>query len=199
MVRLCDASQWLLLCKLISSSDTVSSFNSIPQKTTLAVWRRIPYITPLLYKVYLPITEGFVELWHYVSCTNSWALVWSVQTFIDIQPCEWCKETFVWSVINRYVTIHHRSSFIPSWKACSKSSWSCMGTLRSTMLTAPLRWGRVDDETGDWIPLWTTLSDVNIVCMGLTKCNCKRTVPVIVAATKPHLYEQSSVHICWPV
>ena len=67
------------------------------------------------------------------------------------------------------------------------------------MLTAPLRWGWVEDETGDWIPLWITPSDVNVVCMGLTKCNYKRALPVTVAATKPHLNEQSSVHICWPV
>ena len=180
---------------LISSCGTVSSFNNIPKKTTLPVWRRIPYITPLLYNVYLPITEGFVELWHYVSCTKSWALV--ICTNIDIQPCEWGKKTFVWSAINRYVTFHHRSSLIPSCKVCSKPSWSCMGTLGSTMLTAPLRW--VEDETGDWIPLWTTPSDVNAVCVGLTNCNCKRAVPVTVAATKPHLNEQSSVHICWPV
>ena len=40
-------------------------------KKTLAVWRRIQHITPLLYEVYLPITESFVELEHYVSCANS--------------------------------------------------------------------------------------------------------------------------------
>ena len=70
-VRLCHASQWLLFLQAVSSCGTVSSSNSMHKKTTLAIWRRIPHITPVLYKVYLPITEGFAELEHYVSCANS--------------------------------------------------------------------------------------------------------------------------------
>ena len=87
MVRLCDGSQWLLFYA-ISSCGTVSSSNSIRGKITLAVWRRVPHITQLLYKVYLPITEGFAELWHHFSGTNSWILAICTETCIDIQPCE---------------------------------------------------------------------------------------------------------------
>ena len=81
------------LLEAISSCATVSSFKGIHKKITLAVWRRIPHITSLLYKVYLPITDGFVELKHYVSYTNSWVLVIGT----NIHPCEWGKETFVCS------------------------------------------------------------------------------------------------------
>ena len=61
-------------------------------------------------------------------------------------------------------------------KACSKPSWSCMGTHGSTKLAAPLKLGWEEDETGDWIPLWTTPPDVNAVCMELTKCSSMRAV-----------------------
>ena len=104
-----------------------------------------------------------------------------VETFIDIQSCEWGKETCV-SVIDRYVTFHHSSNLIPACKVCSKPSWSFMATCWSTMLTSLLRWGLEEDETDDWIPLWTIPSDVNAVSKGPTKC--KRAVPVTVAATK---------------
>ena len=88
------------------------------------------------------------------------------------------------SVIDGYVIFHHRSRLISTCNVCSKPSRSC--THGSTLLIAPLRWGWEYDETGDWIPLWTTPPGVNAVCMGLTKCNCMGTVPVTVAATKPH-------------
>ena len=103
------------------------------------------------------------------------------------------------SLIGRYVTFHHRNSLTPTCKVCSKLSWSCMGPLGRTMLTAPLRWCWEEDEAGEWILPWTTTPEVNVVCIGLTKYNCKRAVPVTVAATKPHWNKQSSVHICWPV
>ena len=93
---------------------------------------------------------------------------WSfIHTVIDIQPCGWGKQTFVF-VIDRYVTFHHRSSLLPACKVCSKQSWSCMGTHGSTMLAAPLKWDWEKDETRDCIPLWTTPPDVNVVCMELT-------------------------------
>ena len=67
---------WFL--HLISSCGTLSSFNSIRKKTTLPVWKRIPHSTPLLCKVYLPITESSVELEHYASCKISWVLlIWT--------------------------------------------------------------------------------------------------------------------------
>ena len=44
------------------------------------------------------------------------------------------------------------------------------------MLAAPLKLGWEEDETGDWIPLWTTPPDVNAVCMELTKCSSMRAV-----------------------
>ena len=122
---------------VISSCGTVSSSNSMRKKTKLAIWRRIPHISPLLYKVYLPITEGFVNwsVMYPVQTPGCWS---SLQPFIDIQPCEWDKETLV-SAIDIYATFHYRSSLIPSCKVCSKPSWSC--TPGSTMLTAPLKWG----------------------------------------------------------
>ena len=74
IVRLCNASQRLLLCVLFPVvALCLASTSAI--KTALAAWRRIPHVTTLLYKVYLPITEGFVELGHYVPCTNSWVTV----------------------------------------------------------------------------------------------------------------------------
>ena len=89
----------------------------------------------------------------------------SVQTFIDIQPCEWGKKKWFVSVIDRYVTFHHRSSLIPACKLCSERSWQCMGTHGSTILAAHLFWGSEEDATGNWIPLWTIQSDVSAVCM----------------------------------
>ena len=159
--------------RAISSCGTVSSSNSITKKTIWADWR--PHITPLLYKVYLPITEGFVELEQYVSCTN--ACVSVICKYIHRHSAVRVRQANIWS------------SLFPACKVCIKPSWSCMG---STMLAAPLKWGWEEDVTGDWSPLWTTPSE-------LTKCNCKWAVPVTVIATKPHKNEQSFVHICWPV
>ena len=73
----------------ISSCGTVSSSNSMRKETKLAIWRQILHITPLLYKVYLPITEGFAELEHYVSCTNSWVL--GINTNIHWHSAMWMR------------------------------------------------------------------------------------------------------------
>ena len=137
MVRLCDAFQWLIL-HVISSCGTVSSSNSMRKKTNLAIWRQIRHITPLLCKVYLPITEGFAELEYYVSCTKLpiGRLDKHSSTFSHVNEAK--KHLFV-SAIDRYVTFHYRSSLIPSCKVCSKSSWSC--THGSIMLTTALRRG----------------------------------------------------------
>ena len=171
---------------VIFSCGTVSSFNNIPKKTTLAVWRRMPHITPLLYKVYLPITERLVE-------TEALCLLYKLlgighlckhsSTFSYVNEAR--KHLLVF-VIDRYVTFHHRSSLIPACIVCSKLSWWCMGSLGSTAPTVSLRWGWGEDERVDWILLWTEPPEVTAVCLGLTKCNCKRAVPVTVVATKPH-------------
>ena len=182
----------------ISSYGTVSSCNSIHSKTTLAVWRRIPHITPLLYTVYLPITEVFLELKHYVSYRNSFVMVIGTKRSSIFSHVNGTKKHLFVSVIDRYVTFHHRRSLIPACIVCSKPSWSCMGTLGSTVLTSPWRWGWGGNAKGAWIPLWT-LPLVNAAGMELTKCCCKRAVPAIVAATKPHCNKQNSPNICWPV
>ena len=77
----------------ISNCGTVSSSNNIPKKTILADWRRIPHITQLLYIVYLPITERFVELEQYVSCTNSCVLV--ICTHIHGHSAVWMRQAKV--------------------------------------------------------------------------------------------------------
>ena len=96
----------------ISNCGTVSSFNSIRKKTTFMFWRRIPHIIPLLQKVYLPMTESFVELEHYHLCLlykllGIGHLYNHSSAFRHVIEAR--KHLFV-SVIDMHVTFHHRRS-----------------------------------------------------------------------------------------
>ena len=135
----------------IYNCGAVSSSNSIRKRTILAGWRRILHITPLLYKVYLPVLHpGFC--WTGAVCL----------LYILLRPGHLCKQSSIFShvnaasknlfvsVIDIYVTFHHRSSLIPVCKMCSKLSWSCMGTHDSTMLVAPLK-KRLGGRCGGWM------------------------------------------------
>ena len=115
MVRLCAASWWLFFLL------AVSSFNNTRKKTTLAVWKRIPHITPHhCYTKYIYLLPRALLNWSITSPVQTPGY-WS-STFSHVNEAR--KPLFV-SAIDRYVTLHHRSSLITACKVCSKSSWSC--------------------------------------------------------------------------
>ena len=112
MVRLCHTSQWLLFCMLFLVVALCLGPTACVRKQN---WQSGDeyHISHQCYIKSICLLQRALLNWtimYPVQTPGYWS---SVQTFIDIQSCEWVKETFV-SSIDRYVTFHYRSSLIPS-------------------------------------------------------------------------------------
>ena len=160
MVRLCDAPQLLLFCMLFL---LVALCLASPVSTRKQLWQSWDkcHISHHCYTKSICLLQKVLLIRNSMSPVKTPGFGSFVQTFIDIQLCECGKETFVCFFNRQICSISPQKQPYPC-KVCSKLSWSCMGPLGRTMLTAPLRWSWEEDEAGDWILSWTTPPEVKI-------------------------------------
>ena len=125
---LCAISSWGTVSSFNSMRNTISNLEMNTTYPTIVAQSLSAYYRGLCWTGALCILYKLLGIGHLYKHSSSVSHVNEAR-----------KRLFV-SAIDRYATLYHTSSLIPSCRVCSKQRWSC--TLGSTMVTDPLRWGR---------------------------------------------------------
>jgi hypothetical protein len=152
--------------------DTVSCFTGRGKKTAWETWNSFPEITTAFVKLssepadvqpFMPLLQRFVILMYDRSSSKA-----SVN---DLRKHLFTKKGRAMEGLppTEAALLQHTKRAVYQSGYCWYQSLSAQ-----QILPSPSEWGWVDDGSGQWMPLWTTLPDVAKCCPELLKCSCKK-------------------------